>query len=581
MSVPVVTSPAIQAANDAQALIHENIDANKSFRVEAGAGAGKTYSLVEALKYITGKRGDDLIRQGQQIACITYTNVATDEIATRTDQHPAIRAATIHAFCWSLIQGFQTKLQNLVEGLADWQEKLAEIGGKAGSRKIGYDEAGRRKVFDDSLSLHHDDVLALTIAMLEEEKFRRIFKARYPVVFVDEYQDTHSEVAAALQKHFIENDNSMLLGFFGDSWQKIYGEGCGAIEHQNLAVIGKGANFRSAPVIVDCLNRMRPSLQQKVRDPSDVGSVAIFHTNDWVGTRMTGQHQKGDLPADASREYLGRLKTKLGSEGWDMSPGKTKVLMLTHKVLANEQGYRNLADVFKYTDAYVKKENAYIAFFVDVIEPACRAYEQKQFGEMFRALNIRTPKVQSHTDKTAWAKDMQELIAVRKSGTIGEVIDLLARTKRPRLSEAVEAREKDLKAVQKGEPGDDEYLEMLRNLKAIRYEEVINLTDFINENTPFSTQHGVKGAEFENVLVIFSRGWNRYDFNSFLEQGRNPPTDPKKLESFERNRNLFYVACSRPKKRLAALFTHQLSPQAMETLEAWFGSSSVHSMGTL
>ena len=34
-----------------------------------------------------------------------------------------------------------------------------------------------------------------------------------------------------------------------------------------------------------------------------------------------------------------------------------------------------------------------------------------------------------------------------------------------------------------------------------------------------STQHGVKGAEFENVLVIIGRGWNQYNF------GRNAQMD--------------------------------------------------------
>lgn len=575
------TSPAVEAANETQARIHACIDQNKCFLVEAGAGAGKTYSLVEALKYITLKRGDAFIRQGQQIACITYTNVATEEIAARTDQHPAIRAATIHAFCWSLIQGFQSKLRRLVETLPKWQEKLAEAGGKVERRRISYDEAGRRKVSEDSVALHHDDVLVLTIALLEEPKFRRILTAQYPVIFVDEYQDTNADVAAALQKHFLGTDSSLLFGFFGDSWQKIYDGGCGSLNHPDLEVIGKGANFRSAPVIVNCLNRMRPSLEQKERDPSAPGSVAIYHTNEWQGARLTGQHSKGDLPPDASREYLKRLRSELEADGWDMNPAKTKMLMLTHKVLATEQGYRNLAGVFKSNDAFVKKENVYIAFFADVLEPACRAYQQKRFGDMFKALNMRTPRIQTASEKAGWARDLDELLATRDTGTIGDMVELLKRTKRPRLSEAVEAKEKALSNVDDGQAEADERLDVLRNLKAINYSEVVSLTDFINESTPFSTKHGVKGAEFENVLVIFSRGWNMYDFNKFLEQAQNPPTEVQKLQSFERNRNLFYVACSRPKTRLAALFTHQLSPEALETLSRWFGTQSIHPLGPL
>jgi DNA helicase-2/ATP-dependent DNA helicase PcrA len=91
----------------------------------------------------------------------------------------------------------------------------------------------------------------------------------------------------------------------------------------------------------------------------------------------------------------------------------------------------------------------------------------------------------------------------------------------------------------------------------------------------------VKGAEFENVLVVFGRGWNRYDFNQFLElagMGRSVPA--AKADFFERNRNLFYVVCSRPKKRLALLFTQKLTDSAMTTLAHWFGSQTIHSIQT-
>ena len=33
------------------------------------------------------------------------------------------------------------------------------------------------------------------------------------------------------------------------------------------------------------------------------------------------------------------------------------------------------------------------------------------------------------------------------------------------------------------------------------------------------------------------------------------PSDPKKRSSYERNRNLFYVCCSRPRKRLVFFVT--------------------------
>jgi DNA helicase-2/ATP-dependent DNA helicase PcrA len=66
-------------------------------------------------------------------------------------------------------------------------------------------------------------------------------------------------------------------------------------------------------------------------------------------------------------------------------------------------------------------------------------------------------------------------------------------------------------------------------------------------------------------------------FSQMLEYALNGIPSGK-LETFERNRNLFYVACSRPKKRLALLFTQELSLHAIETLSNWFGHDSLHSL---
>lgn len=76
------------------------------------------------------------------------------------------------------------------------------------------------------------------------------------------------------------------------------------------------------------------------------------------------------------------------------------------------------------------------------------------------------------------------------------------------------------------------------------------------------------------LFLEFERPWNLYNFNQFLEWENNGvPAD--KQESYERNRNLFYVACSRPKKRLCLLFTQQLSASALQALENWFGQENI------
>jgi DNA helicase-2/ATP-dependent DNA helicase PcrA len=323
---------------------------------------------------------------------------------------------------------------------------------------------------------------------------------------------------------------------------------------------------------------MRPELAQEVSAPDAEGSVAVYHTNDWTGRRLFGQNWGGDLPADASGNYLDGLVKKLSNEGWSFESNKTKLLMLTHRVLAERQGYASFGAIYPYNDAYLKKEDPQIAFLVDTVEPVCIAYENKRFGEMFAALSERTPAIESHAAKLAWSRDLNRLLELRRTGTIGDVLDHLRQTERPRLPEAVEQAANELDRVPQASNNEDsEAISRLRKLREVSYQELIALARFINEQTPFATKHGVKGAEFENVLVVIGRGWYRYNFVQFLEWAGAPDTIPEgEMETFERNRNLFYVVCSRPKKRLAILFTQEITDPAMATLAQWFQRKAIY-----
>ena len=80
--------------------------------------------------------------------------------------------------------------------------------------------------------------------------------------------------------------------------------------------------------------------------------------------------------------------------------------------------------------------------------------------------------------------------------------------------------------------------------------------DFLFPDAMFSTEHGVKGEEYDNVIFVISKGWNLYQFETYAPMITGHSPVPKGKEtSFERNRNLFYVCCSRPKKRLFLFVT--------------------------
>lgn len=82
------------------------IGSGNSFITFAGAGSGKTYSLKEALDFLKAQYSDDFTRQGKQIAVVTFTNNAADEIKDRIEQNAIFAVSTIHSFCWSAIAGF-------------------------------------------------------------------------------------------------------------------------------------------------------------------------------------------------------------------------------------------------------------------------------------------------------------------------------------------------------------------------------------------------------------------------------------------------------------------------------------------
>ena len=91
-------------------LLFDKIDSFQSLVFNAGAGAGKTYSLIESLKHIIKENNKKLQRNNQQIACITYTNAGVEEIRSRLGHSDLVQVSTIHEMLWSLIETYQVPL---------------------------------------------------------------------------------------------------------------------------------------------------------------------------------------------------------------------------------------------------------------------------------------------------------------------------------------------------------------------------------------------------------------------------------------------------------------------------------------
>lgn len=568
-------SPALAAAKQAQDQINAALDQDRSFRLEAGAGAGKTYSLVAALRRLITERGPALVQAGQKVACITFTEVARNEIAQEIEDHPAILVATIHAFSWAFLGQFQNALRDAISATESYKDKIEQGGGVLGKR-VEYD-FGFFSVGADSVSLSHDDIPRIMAELLSRDKFRQLLAQQFPIIFIDEYQDTDRDFMNAITESFLKTGTGPLIGLFGDHWQTIYRSEYELADYP-IEGIDKRSNFRSAPAVVNVLNQLRPDLPQEVSDPNARGEARFFHANNYGGVRTNETHSKGDLPAELSRETRRMLLERLQKEGWE--PSRTKILMLTHNVLAAEQGYPKLVQVFNgRNDLLVKKEDPVIRFFAEVVEPMSEAYSAAQYGAMFDLLGS-TPLIQKHSDKASWRQDMDMLLQLRTNGTIGAVIDHLKKTKRPSPPDRILRREDELTALDGKDLSEDASGALIRykQLRNVPYTEVISAVKFIERQTPFATQHSVKGAEFENVLVVLGGGWNHYNWPQLLELFETKAINSRNSKGYYRARNLFYVSVSRPTTRLAVLATQQMSEAALAAARRLFGDANVEAL---
>jgi DNA helicase II / ATP-dependent DNA helicase PcrA len=97
--------------------------------------------------------------------------------------------------------------------------------------------------------------------------------------------------------------------------------------------------------------------------------------------------------------------------------------------------------------------------------------------------------------------------------------------------------------------------------------EIEEYRTFVLDQTPYSTQHGVKGDQFEKVLVVFDdteANWTSYSF-SRLFTPKATGTDPTEGQA-EKSRNLAYVCFSRAKQDLRVLLFTKNPTVAREEL---------------
>lgn len=542
---------------------------NENFRVEAGAGAGKTYSLNRVVDWLQENKAQEMRKKKQKIACITYTNAAVNVISSRLTQNQNnifIVPSTIHSFAWLTIKQYQSTLISLVKSF----KKIPKDCDPNSILHISYNLGSR--YFDDetkTLYLYHNDVIEFFVNLLDNPKFRMLLTKEYPIILIDEYQDSFKSVIDKFILYFISQNTGPRFGFFGDSWQTIYSfnGACGEINHNNITVINKISNFRSPENIVNALNNIRPNLEQITAIDDYKGEAFVITNNDFDGTRQASSHWNGELPID--------ILTQRVNDTWDMlkkhkdwKENNSKLLMLTHRLLSEQQGYNSILEIIGQQDA-ISGEDEYIKLFTNLVEPTFFALKNNNTKELFAILGTNRQPILNKSRKKEWLSLYKDL-EIARTKTIKDVLDIVCKYTFLPINPDIISKQESLNKSESVP-----YRETNLNVfESISYTEIINLIEFRKPCALYSTEHGVKGEEYDNVMFIVGRGWNQYRFDRYLPiiaSGINQ----ENIDSYERNRNLFYVCCSRPKKNLILFITFPVDNSFKLYLEKVFKKENI------
>jgi DNA helicase II / ATP-dependent DNA helicase PcrA len=555
--------------------IAEALASRNSFLLDAGAGAGKTYSLVLGIRTLLEAKRIELQKSGQQVACITFTNVAKDQIANRLNFDPLVRVSTIHDFLWDLIQPHQRALRPAV---VKYNAELKD----ASRRKVSDDLApilkGATIIYSDTGTnlrkgrLYHDDLLGVArIMFADNPRLARLCASRYPYLFIDEYQDTTRQVIDIVFGSILPRvKGEFTVGFFGDKMQNIFNgsgnPGIGELppEYVNqLVTIVKADNRRCSQAVIDVLNKIRDDIRQ-VPAHENVAGEALF---------LIAPGEEG----------FDRALTYLRDKGWSLDPSETKLLFLTHRLIARKAGYGDLVGVYRerggfFAEDLLGGDDQTIAFFIDKVERLANVWKEGKQGEAIAILRKSGLELATVGAKKTLREAIDRLVVLRTNGSVREVLSHVREARLfpllDELSFRLDTADRDTSKMDEKEK-DREKADAVfyKDLLALPYTQVSAFVEFFLDHTPFATKHGVKGAEYQDVLVILDdRGanWTMYSFDKYLS-GAESPTVPRG----KRTRNLFYVACSRARRRLAVIDLGQPDPTKETRAADLFGADKV------
>jgi DNA helicase II / ATP-dependent DNA helicase PcrA len=573
----------------------------------AGAGSGKTTSLVKALLSTLECHGKALRKNRQRIACITYTNIAAGEIWGDVGSNPLVHVSTIHSFLWTLASTFQSDIRDWVskhieEKIAELQEKAANFGPRVQARtreknqrdleryqsqreELGSVSSFRYGTGSDYKNgiLGHDDVVKLcTHLILESPRYRTVVGQLFPFVFVDESQDTMPAVVESLLAIQRQMSAKFCLGFFGDPMQQIYATGVGRIAlNEEWQLIEKPENFRCPTSVLAVANAIRGAGDGLVQTR---GRTQLINDE---SQPVTGSARIFVLPADAGRnERLHDVRNWIAARNNDpvwAQLENVKVLVVVHRMAASRLGFSDLyaamndraPEAFKsgFLDSTAWPLKPFLAFVL----PLCQAIESQDEFEAMNILRTNSPLLEKKSLKgqdirrllerlRAASLRVSEMLRPDSVSTVREVLMLLRDAQLVSLDPRILAHLQLARPVNQAEDleEDEESFETvaMASYLACPAQQFLGYRRYVSEESPFETQQGIKGAEFDRVLVVLDddEGTHfQFSYDKFFGVSPLSPRDAQNRREgrdsvVERTRRLFYVCCTRALTDLAVVY---------------------------
>ncbi len=587
----------------------------KSFFLFAGAGSGKTHSLVLLLKKIRDSIGKDLLVQGKNVAVITFTNAATDEIVNRLDYSLVFHISTIHSFVWDAIKYYQADIKHLYcQYIQEDIQKLYEKQEKAKSKKtktyqsnaekiehlkekLGKAKAIEKFVYNPNGSnaeynaLNHAEVIKISAQMIMDNiMLQRIIAQRYPILLIDESQDTKKELVDAFFKIQENFSDIFTLGLLGDQKQRIYTDG-----KENMVNIipseweqpVKRMNYRCAKRIVKLANTIGKDLdiyaEQNPKEDAADGLVRLFIV----------QQQNEIDKDDIEQTIMDIMCNQTHDAKWSGADADVKTLTLEHMMAARRLGFAQffgpLSKVDKYQMAFLQGKVSELDFFTKEVLPIADSIngDGRNALEILKAYSPLLSKQNTEKPYELYlrCRDDSQKVAniVNGNHSIRDVVKVVCSSQLLPVPEVL--RQASILSTTDVNDEWEEDLQAWVMVMDLPINMVRGYDDYVNQRTRFDTHQGVKGLEFDRVMVIIddseAKGF-MFSYDKLFGVKELTEIDKKHIEageesSVDRTQRLFYVTCTRAKESLAIVMytsdSEKVKNQAIS--KGWFSEQEI------